>query len=76
MITRENGSLNVQISEKDKASEIYRDFNLTAENWLHIVEEMQIKRSGYEYIYLKNAIELAEAADAKNREEFKAHEAS
>ena len=71
--TRENGSLNVQLSEKDEKSEIKHEFNMTAEDWLHIVDEMQIKRSGFEYIYLKGAIDLAEKADAENREEAKKH---
>lgn len=71
VITRDNGALNVQISDKDTKSEIVNDFNMTAEAWLNIVEEMQIKKSGFEYIYLKSAIELAEKAEAENREAAK-----
>ena len=68
VVTRENGSLNVQISEKDGSSEITNEFNMTAESWLNIVDEMKTKKDGFEFIYLKNSIELAEKADAENRE--------
>ena len=73
VLTKENGALNVQLAGKDEKSEIKHEFNMTAENWLHMVEEMQIKRSGFEYIYLKGAIDLAEKAAAENREEAKKH---
>ncbi len=74
VLTRENGALNVQIAEKDKSSEIVNEFNMTAECWLNIVEEMQIKKSGFEYIYLKSAIELAQSAAAKEIEDAKKRE--
>lgn len=66
-----NGAVIVNLSGKDKSSEIVNEFNLTAADWVHMVEEMDIKRQGFEYIYLKNAIELAEKAERENREAYK-----
>ena len=71
VIKKENGMLNVQLSGKDKSSEITHEFSMTAAEWLNAVEQMKIVKDGFMRIHLADAFKLADRGDRENRENAK-----
>lgn len=63
----ETGLLNVQISKKDKSTEISNEIMLTSAEWLNIVKKMENTADNFETINFKAAYEMAEKASAENR---------
>ena len=67
-VVEKDGLYNVIIKEKDQSSEIANTFNMTAEEWLNAVEEMNQIKNDFRMLHVKNAFVLAENADKENRE--------
>lgn len=64
---KEDGTLNVSLSKKDKSSEIKNEFNMTAAEWLNAVRKMEALENGFIEMHLKEAFSLADKAETANR---------
>lgn len=71
VIKKEDGTLNVQISQKDKASEINNSFSMTGSEWLNAVEQMKLARNDFRTINFASAVKMSDAAEAENRKAAK-----
>lgn len=63
----DNGTLNVNISSKDTASEVVREFNMTGEEWLYCLHEMEQARDCFKMLCFGGGYKLAEAAAQEAR---------
>lgn len=64
---KEDKTINVQISGKDKDSEITNTFNMGTDEWLNTLKEMDDAKTIYKMLKMSGALKKAEAADAENR---------
>lgn len=69
---KENGLLNVKLSGKDKTTEISNEFNMSAEEWLNVIDTMGQIKNSYYILNLQSALNLANEESKKNREQSKA----
>lgn len=66
--TKDDGTLNVNISGKDTSTELDKDFNMTTEEWLAAVDAMKSTRDEFRLCHFGKAYNLATAAGKENRE--------
>lgn len=71
VVQKEDGTLNVSLNEKDKASEKVRVFNLTADEWLNVVSELKFSKEAFRTCNFSRAVKAAEAAGEANRQAAK-----
>lgn len=64
---QENGTLNVNLTGKDKSSEKVKDFHMTADEWLAALDVMESSRNSFRTLYFGTAYKKAEEAGAANR---------
>lgn len=64
---REDGRLNVSVSEKDTKTEISNEFKLSEEEWLFALSEMERVLNNFCQMYTSIAFKRALDADKKNR---------
>ena len=67
MIEKEDGTLNVQLSQKDKGTEIINTFYMSAKDWLNALAEMEEIKKAFKQIHMANAFAIANKANADNR---------
>lgn len=67
----ESGLLNVMVGEKDNDTAMTKSFDMTLEEWLHVVRMMDEADRGYYFAHAASAFKLAEDADRKRKEEAK-----
>ena len=67
----EKGLVNVILKEKDKASEISNDFNMTMAEWLNTVKCMNMSKEAFYYSNFSKGLALAEKCDKENRDNNK-----
>jgi len=72
VVENADGTLNVNLNTKDTASEIVRDFNMTAEEWLYCLHEMEAARDCFKMLHFNEGHRLAEAAAQAAREAARA----
>lgn len=65
---KDDGTLNVNISGKDKNTEKVKDFNMTAEEWLAAVQMMESTRDAFMFCNFNKAYAIASEAGRVNRE--------
>ena len=63
----ENGTLNVNLSSKDKDTAIEKEFNMTADEWLSTIHEMESARDCFKLCHFNEGWKLAESAAAEAR---------
>ena len=76
VVQKENGLLNVQVSGKDRSTEMTGEFSMTDAEWLNAVDQMVLGKDGYQRMYLADAFKLADKADFENREAAKRNKAA
>jgi hypothetical protein len=64
----ENGMLNVVVSETDPATRITGSFDMTLEEWVHVVRVMDEVERGYYLTHAAAAFKMAETADKARRD--------
>lgn len=69
VVKKENGMLNVQVSQKDVSSEVSEVFNLTDSEWLFAVNEMDQTLKNFKSALFSKAYNLAEEAGRINRQQ-------
>lgn len=67
VVKTEKGLLNVILKEKDRASEISNEFNMTLEEWLDTLKKMELARDAYYICNFSSAYKLANEEFQKNR---------
>lgn len=67
VIIKEDKTVNVQISGKDKDSEVDNVFYMGVDEWLNSLKEMDDAKSIYKMLKMNKALKIAEAADEENR---------
>lgn len=70
VIKTDKGLLNVQSSKMDKSSLIRNSFAMTMEEWLNAVFMMKDAKEAYYFTNFRLALNLADEASKKQREEF------
>ncbi len=65
---REDGTLNVDLSNKDRSTEKVHRFNMSGEEWLAALYTMEQTRDEFRIISFNKAYQLAEAEGKRNRE--------
>ena len=73
VVKKENGMLNVQLSGKDRSTEVIHEFSMTAGEWLNTVSQMKNIKENFVRMYMADAFKLAERGDRERREEAKEH---
>lgn len=68
---KDGGTLNVQMSQKDKSSEQSEIYSMTAEAWLDAVHEMEQARDYFILFHYRRALDLAEKEDKEARENYR-----
>ena len=66
--TMDNGTLNVDLSNKDRSSEKTKEFHMTMEEWLAAVDAMEQTRKEFRQAHFMNAWKMAEDAAKAARE--------
>ncbi len=69
--TKENGMLNVKISQKDKATEVQGEFAMTASEWFNVLDNMKVTRDGFRTMNFAEAFRIAEKAEIEARQNAK-----
>ncbi len=64
----EDGTLNVSLKEKDTKTEKVYSFNLSAQEWLHVIAQMKQTRDCFVMINFSKAYNIAEEEGKKIRE--------
>ena len=67
VIEKEDGTLNVQLSQKDKGTEIINTFYMSAKDWINALAEMEDIKKAFKQIHMANAFAIANKANADNR---------
>ena len=70
VIQKEDGLLNVKVSEKDADSEIKGSKSLSLEAWEDIVYNMKMQMRAFEINHFASALKMANQQDQKNRQPF------
>lgn len=63
----EDGTLNVSIKEKDMETEKNHSFNMSAQEWMHVMAQMKLTKESFVMVNFAKAYKLAEDADEENR---------
>lgn len=66
VVKRDNGTLNVQVSQKDGNETI--EFSMTMDDWIELADRMMRSVDIYERIYMPQMIKMAENAHRQNCE--------
>lgn len=66
--TVDNGGINAIISQMDKNSYKSAEINLSIDDWIGVVDELESQIEVFKNIYGKDAFELAEKIEKENRE--------
>lgn len=72
VIQNDSGTLNVNLSTKDKDTEVVKEFNMTADEWLYALHEMESARDCFKMLHFNEGYNLAEAAAQEARMAAKA----
>lgn len=71
VVKKENGTLNVNLSSKDTETAVEKEFNMTADEWLSTLHEMESARDCFKLCHFNEGWKLAEAAAAEARKAAK-----
>ncbi len=66
---RENGTVNVIVSGKDRSTEIVNEFNMTALEWVNAVEMMDMSKTAFYNMAFPDAYTAAVNAEVASRQE-------
>lgn len=69
----DDGTLNVSLKDKDTSSEKNYSFNMSAEEWLHVISEMKLRKDSFVMVNYTKACKIAEEADKEAREGVHTH---
>ena len=64
----DKGLLNVELAQKDKASELVHEFSFTMSEWINFVNKMDMAVTAYYNAFFVQGMNLAGKADKENRE--------
>ena len=64
----EDGTLNVSLKDKDASTEMDFTFNMSAQEWMYVMDQMKQAKDNFVTINFAKAINIAEEADREARE--------
>ena len=73
---RDDGTLNVILSEKDKSSEMVNDFSMSAADWNNALDMLTLAKDSFYMSNFSNALKMATDAEIANINANKAQDAS
>lgn len=69
VVKKPDRTLNVKMSEKDDTTERKSSFDMTADEWINVLEQMELNVKDYRVLNIKGAWRRARNAFFRNREE-------